>query len=278
MSEFTGKTVQRPHGLVGIEVHRGHHVVDANASSYSAYFALTRVVGSASYTYRGSAEERVGEHVALINAGEFVACQVAAGLRHQYWFVAPEVMAEAADELGLSGAPHFSARFVDAACASVLHLSTTRISQATERLEQQEIAENLLAFVLGRYADRGKAEVSDPIAHRSVRRMRDLLHDAYDHPLALDELADCARLNKFSALRAFRRSVGVTPHEYQRRLRVGHAYKLLRSDRSIAEVAQTLGFYDQSHFTRTFREVALLTPHAYRAAMGGRGEFATVEA
>jgi AraC-like DNA-binding protein len=34
---------------------------------------------------------------------------------------------------------------------------------------------------------------------------------------------------------------------------------------SIAEISVALGFADQSHFTRTFRKVAGMTPNAFRS-------------
>jgi len=51
----------------------------------------------------------------------------------------------------------------------------------------------------------------------------------------------------------------------QRRLRIEWAaHALLREDAPVADVALRAGFADQSHFTRFFRRLMGVTPHAYR--------------
>ena len=53
--------------------------------------------------------------------------------------------------------------------------------------------------------------------------------------------------------RAFRHSVGSSPHSYMQFRRIEQAKELLNeSADSIGDVASTCGFADQSHFTRGF--------------------------
>ena len=96
--------------------------------------------------------------------------------------------------------------------------------------------------------------------------MRNLIHEGFDQNLSLEVLASHARLNKFYALRLFKRETGLTPHEYQRRIRVGNAICMLRKGRAIVEVAHAMGFCDQSHLTRAIRQVTFLTPGQYVVA------------
>jgi AraC-like DNA-binding protein len=51
----------------------------------------------------------------------------------------------------------------------------------------------------------------------------------------------------------------------QRRAQLNRAAQCLREGQSIAEVATSLGFADQSHFTRLFRAEYRCTPAAWRA-------------
>jgi transcriptional regulator GlxA family with amidase domain len=94
--------------------------------------------------------------------------------------------------------------------------------------------------------------------------MRDLLHDGFNRTLSLGVLAERARLNKFHALRLFKRATGVPPHEYQRRLRVAHATRMLRAGHRIADVACAVGFCDQSHLSRALRQITFITPGQYQ--------------
>ena len=66
----------------------------------------------------------------------------------------------------------------------------------------------------------------------------------------------------------FRRQLGITPKAYARLLRFGHASTLFMEAsprRSLADVATTAGYYDQSHLTRDFTALAGMTPGTYAA-------------
>jgi AraC-like DNA-binding protein len=86
-------------------------------------------------------------------------------------------------------------------------------------------------------------------------------------PLTLAELAGLARTSVRHFCRAFRASTGCSPHQYLLRQRVERAKTLLAQGRMpLCDIAQSLGFADQSQFTRTFRRHAGFTPASYRAA------------
>jgi AraC-like DNA-binding protein len=80
-------------------------------------------------------------------------------------------------------------------------------------------------------------------------------------PLA--ELASETGMSRFQALRAFKRRFGLAPHAYQLRVRLGIAQKSLRDGIPPAHVAAELGFVDQSHFTRHFKQLVGVTPARY---------------
>jgi AraC-like DNA-binding protein len=67
--------------------------------------------------------------------------------------------------------------------------------------------------------------------------------------------------------RAFRHFHGITVGEYIRNLRIAEAKRdLASSAESITDIAQRLGFFDQSHFTRAFKAATGLAPIRFRAA------------
>jgi AraC-like DNA-binding protein len=73
-----------------------------------------------------------------------------------------------------------------------------------------------------------------------------------------------SRLSRTEFSRVFRRLEGVPPRLYLQERRVERAKRLLGSDRPISEIALELGFYDQSHFTRVFKQLTGETPGTYR--------------
>ena len=66
----------------------------------------------------------------------------------------------------------------------------------------------------------------------------------------------------------FSLEVGLTPKVYSRLCRFQNALQRLHSDRELdlADVAVSLGYFDQAHFAHEFRAIAGITPTAYRAA------------
>jgi AraC-like DNA-binding protein len=87
-------------------------------------------------------------------------------------------------------------------------------------------------------------------------------------PISLDDLANIAGVSRFHFHRQFRKSVGVTPHEYVLRARIERAKGLLTaSDLTIGEVSGAVGFVDQSHFSNIFRKLTAMTPRSFRNYM-----------
>jgi AraC family transcriptional regulator len=78
-------------------------------------------------------------------------------------------------------------------------------------------------------------------------------------------LAAALGLHTVYLARAFRRHVGCSPTEYQRRVRLGRAAARLASDAPASRVAAEAGFADQSHFHRSFDRAAGLSPGRWRA-------------
>jgi AraC-like DNA-binding protein len=96
-------------------------------------------------------------------------------------------------------------------------------------------------------------------------RVRDYCFSHIDERITLDDLAGLCGLGRFAFLKQFKRTVGMTPHAWLLRLRLERACGLLsRSGQPIIDVAQAVGFYDQSHFNRAFRQAFGVAPSRYR--------------
>jgi AraC-like DNA-binding protein len=67
-------------------------------------------------------------------------------------------------------------------------------------------------------------------------------------------------------MKFFKRATGMTFVAYLTHVRLNRAYRLLtETDVSIAEVASSVGFSDQSYFDKRFKEAFKQTPRALRA-------------
>lgn len=97
---------------------------------------------------------------------------------------------------------------------------------------------------------------------RVVTHLNDHLADPN---LDLDQLADAAHVSPSSLGRAFRDVLDTTPWRYVMRRRIDHAKRLLAdTDRPLADIALDAGFYDQAHFSRTFKRFTSTTPGTFR--------------
>jgi AraC family transcriptional regulator len=86
--------------------------------------------------------------------------------------------------------------------------------------------------------------------------------------ISLEDLASVAGVSRFHFHRQFKKSLGVTPHDYILRARIERAKGLLiESDLTVGEVSGAVGFVDQSHFSHTFRRLTAMTPRSFRNFM-----------
>jgi AraC-like DNA-binding protein len=110
-------------------------------------------------------------------------------------------------------------------------------------------------------------------APRAVRLAREFLDARIDTRVSLRDLAAVSGLPPSRLLRVFARTVGLSPHAYQRQARLRHATALIRGGTAISDAAIAAGFADQAHFTRLFRQTMGIPPGAYqRAYRRGRSE------
>ncbi|HET6552594.1 MAG TPA: AraC family transcriptional regulator [Dyella sp.] len=98
-----------------------------------------------------------------------------------------------------------------------------------------------------------------------LQRVLQRLHDDPLRTPSLQDLAALAGVHPSHLARSFQRLQGSSVGEYQRGLRIERARLALHDPRlSIAEVAMTAGFSDQSHFARVFKRLTGETPRDYR--------------
>jgi AraC-like DNA-binding protein len=103
---------------------------------------------------------------------------------------------------------------------------------------------------------------------RQLRRVRDFMEARLCDKIVLEDLAVQLGLDRFRFLKLFKRTVGMTPHAWLQRQRLEKAVELIKAygDMPITDVAHAVGFFDQSHFTRAFRDAYGVTPAGFQRA------------
>ena len=135
------------------------------------------------------------------------------------------------------------------------------------RLYTDALITELVIHLLRKYSSGGIREdkTRDGFARAQLAPALEMIHDDLRTNFSLKELARAVNLSPYHFSRAFKRVIGLPPHQYVLKLRVQLAKQLLTDTAlSISEVAYQLGFYDQSHFTYHFKRLVGITPSALR--------------
>ena len=120
----------------------------------------------------------------------------------------------------------------------------------------QEIIESFVLAVSQSIAKNGNTAVRKAIVYIGSHYMQDI---------TLSRLADVVGLTPayFSAL--FKHVTGIGFREQINRVRVEEAKNLLTATRySLSEIAVSVGFSDQSYFSKVFKRLTGLSPNRYR--------------
>lgn len=136
---------------------------------------------------------------------------------------------------------------------------------AGSRLLAESLANQLGVHLIRHYTNGSPELVAEPpvLPPRAVTRAIDFINLNYAHDISLSEIAESAHLSPFHVARLFKRTTGLSPHQYLVQVRVNSARSLLTAGagaRSLAEIALAVGFADQSHLTRHFKRVLGVTP------------------
>lgn len=101
-------------------------------------------------------------------------------------------------------------------------------------------------------------------AHRVVEPAMRRLHADFREKLSIEELAKLCHLSRSQFHHNFKRSVGVAPLEYQRRLRMEEAKRLLAQDMRVTETAVAVGWDNPFLFSRLFKHDIGQSPSEFR--------------
>lgn len=102
-----------------------------------------------------------------------------------------------------------------------------------------------------------------------VRDMVRYLHDNYNRPIRVRDVAAQAHLSERHTNRLFRQVMGTSIKDYLTRYRLDVAAQLLLNRQaSVTEVAYATGYYDVRYFITLFRQHTGLTPTAFRREGG----------
>lgn len=146
-------------------------------------------------------------------------------------------------------------------------LYPARHAERMDKLTLSEIAALLGAHVLQRYCGTKATAGSCSLGLKTWQRLRalEMMNMRLDGSITIEEIATACSLSMRHFTRNFRRTFGVSAHQYLTRLRFERAKTLLLdTNQPLAEIAHLCGFSDQPAFTRAFSKVERMTPARWR--------------
>ena len=91
-----------------------------------------------------------------------------------------------------------------------------------------------------------------------------ILKDNLYSRLTLEQISQQTYYSKTILNHIFKKNIGVPIMQYYNRLKIEEAKKLLRKNRSSADVASLLMFESATYFTKVFKKYTGVTPSAYK--------------
>jgi AraC family transcriptional regulator len=154
----------------------------------------------------------------------------------------------------------------------VHHLGLCLHAARSQPSEMSPVCADHVTSALQAYLKQAHNVVSlEPTAARGglapwqLQRAKQTLISRLDEPVSLSELARACKLSPGHFARAFRQTTGQPPHRWLMEQRIEKAKQLLvDTTLSLAQIAQTCGFADQSHFTRVFAQLVQSSPGQWR--------------
>lgn len=142
--------------------------------------------------------------------------------------------------------------------------SELEIAGEDSKLYAESMATALGVHLLRRYGVETIKEYRGLTPYR-LKIIIEYIQEHLADSLSLDLLASSIDISPHYFASLFKQSTGLPPHQYITNCRLEKAKTLLgQRDLPIAFVCQEVGFKNQSHFTRVFRQHFRITPKAYR--------------
>lgn len=152
--------------------------------------------------------------------------------------------------------------------ADIEPLARLLVNEICTPTRHQLFAENLANCLISGVLDLDQRRHDKGNARLTAAQMRKVtlrFEDGGGRRLSIAQMASAVNLSESWFSRVFKNTTGMSPHQWQLNKRMEQARGLLLdTDLSVADVADRLGFSDQAHLTRAFRQLVGKTPASWR--------------
>jgi AraC-like DNA-binding protein len=258
-------------GLAGVELLRARYIEQRFAPHVHEGFVFTVIEhGAQRFRHRGSEHLAPVGSMVLINPDELHTGSKAheEGWRYRAFYPDNAQVINVLAELGLAsgGWPSFNTSVLhDPQLHRIFTALHGLLETGASALQQQTSWRESILLLFQRH---GQIAAAPQPGHepQAVKLAKELLLSQLSEPPSLQQLAAAVQLSPFHFARVFRRATGLPPHAWLQQRRLEQARALLKNGCTPLSVAMQLGFADQSHLTRQFKQIYGVGPGAYSHA------------
>jgi AraC-like DNA-binding protein len=136
-----------------------------------------------------------------------------------------------------------------------------RSAETAARLAMASLVETLLPSVPAT----GKKQTVVALPKWRLMQVLRYIETNIGEPITLANLAATAGMSRMYFARQFRTTTGMRPHDFVLRKRIERAQQLLAATSdALVDIALSVGFKTQAHFTTVFKKVVGSTPNQWR--------------
>ncbi len=137
----------------------------------------------------------------------------------------------------------------------------SHLSELSRSLYNECLATMAIIIICDAYTTGEEPQSRDDFFAESIK----VIMQRYNEKLTIDELSSIARLSRTAYIERFKSITGISPRQFVLRQRISVAKRLLSTtEKSITKIADEVGFFDTSHFVKTFSSSCGVTPLEYR--------------
>jgi len=151
---------------------------------------------------------------------------------------------------------------------SLIKLNFLLLDLDISYLEKEELIYEFLFNLFSKYTSSKLIKNNKYEQYNEViTKSKEYMHQNLNLNITIKDISDYLNISQFYFIKIFKLHTKTTPYKYMLNYKIIKAKKLLEKDFTLSQIAFDLGFSDQSHFNKVFKNYVACTPNEYKQSM-----------